>query len=397
MISRPTRSLFLIAFGHLVIELCSQYLPVLYPVMMETLGLNYTQVGIISLVHGIGTSLAQPLFGWLSDRWNPRWMVVLSLAWLGLLMGAVGLTESYFSLALVVGLAVLGSAAFHPSAMNMVSYCNRERRGTSTSVFSLGGSLGSALSPLWVAWSVEQVGLQGTLFLIPPALLTAGLAYWQLGRLDRPQECEASEQRAVLGRRTVASLVMIVLAVMFLSWFQWSFRTYLPTWLQEQGQSLAVAGQMMFVFAIAMGAGTLLGGALSDRIGRWPLLLACLLLLGPTLWVFLGASAAAQWILIVAMGILVGATFPISIVMAQEAWPSGVGTASGLVMGLGWVPGGLGASLTGILADNYSLTFALRTLLLPALLSAVSVLAYAAVQHVPWRKLPYLGRQAEMP
>ena len=106
MISRPTRSLFLIAFGHLVVELCSQFLPVLYPLMMETMGLNYTQVGIISLVHGIGVSLAQPLFGWLSDRWNPRWMVVLSLAWLGLLMGAVGLTSGYLSLLLVVALGV---------------------------------------------------------------------------------------------------------------------------------------------------------------------------------------------------------------------------------------------------------------------------------------------------
>jgi FSR family fosmidomycin resistance protein-like MFS transporter len=88
------------------------------------------------------------------------------------------------------------------------------------------------------------------------------------------------------------------------------------------------------------------------------------------------------------MGILVGATFPISIVMAQDAWPSRVGTASGLVMGLGWVPGGLGASLTGILADRYDLTVALRTLLLPALLSVVSILAYAAVQRAARRAPP---------
>jgi hypothetical protein len=66
-------------------------------------------------------------------------------------------------------------------------------------------------------------------------------------------------------------------------------------------------------------------------------------------------------------------------------------------MGLGWVPGGLGASLTGILADNHSLTFALRTLLLPALLSTASVLAYAVVQSAAWRKLPRLGRQVETP
>lgn len=393
MISHPTRSLFLVALGHLVIELCSQFMPVLYPVLIDTLALSYTQVGLISLVHGMGTTLIQPLFGYLSDRWDRRWMVVLSLAWLGLLMGLVGLTRSYWALVGLVGLAVLGSAAFHPSAVAVVSSCGNKRRGTATSVFSLGGSLGSALSPLWVAWSVERMGLPGTLLLIPPALLGGALVFWLLGR--QPERAQRGEKAAhvSLGRHTVASLVLIVLAVMFLSWLQWSFRTYLPTWLQEQGRTLAAAGQMMFVFSIAMGAGTLLGGFFSDRIGRWPLLAFCLLLIGPALWVFLGLSGAIQWALVVAMGILIGATFPISIVMAQEAWPTGVGTASGLVMGLGWVPGGLGASLTGVLADRYSLTAALRTLLLPALLSAVCILAYALLQRAAPR--PQAGALVE--
>jgi FSR family fosmidomycin resistance protein-like MFS transporter len=155
----------------------------------------------------------------------------------------------------------------------------------------------------------------------------------------------------------------------------------MPTWLQERGLTLAAAGRTMFVFTIAISAGTLLGGALSDRVGRWPLLAACLTLIGPTLWLFLSLSGPLQWALVVLMGILIGATFPISIVMAQDAWPAGVGTASGLVMGLGWVPGGLGASLTGYLADRYDLTTALRVLLLPAALGVLSILAYAAVQR----------------
>jgi hypothetical protein len=50
MVSHPTRSLFLVALGHLSIELCSQFLPVIYPVLIVTLGLNYTQVGLIALV-----------------------------------------------------------------------------------------------------------------------------------------------------------------------------------------------------------------------------------------------------------------------------------------------------------------------------------------------------------
>ena len=381
MISHPTRSLFLIALGHLVIELSSQFMPVLYPVLMDALSLSYTQVGIISLVHGLGTTLIQPLFGYLSDRWDRRWMVVLSVIWLGVLMGLVGLTRSYWLLIAVDGLAVLGSAAFHPSAINVVSSCGKRQRGTATSVFSVGGALGSALSPLLITWGVARMGLNSTLLVILPALLAAGVIYGLLGRQQPAAERAAEQRSAPLARHTVLSLALIVLAVMFLSWFQWSVRTYLPAWLQERGMTLAAAGRTMFLFTLSISVGSLLGGALSDRVGRWPLLAACLVLIGPTLWLFLSLSGALQWALVVLMGILIGATFPISIVMAQDAWPAGVGTASGLVMGLGWVPGGLGSSLTGYLADRYDLTVALRTLLLPALLSVVSITAYALVQR----------------
>ena len=305
----------------------------------------------------------------------------MSVAWTGLLMGTVGLTSGYTSLIVLVGLGVLGSAAFHPSAMTITSTCGGERRGTATSVFSLGGTIGTALSPLWVTWGLERMkGMQGTLFLAPVALLISALIFWQTRRLVcKPADASAAT-KAPMGRRTVASLVWIVLAVMFLAWFQWSFRTYLPTWIEEQGRSLAVAGQTMFVFAVALGVGTLLGGALSDRLGRWQLLALCLVLLGPMTWILLQVPALWQIPVVAVLGVLVGATFPISIVMAQETWPRGVGTASGLVMGLGWVPGGIGASLTGVLADRYSLTTALRTLVIPAALSAACILGYAIVQ-----------------
>jgi FSR family fosmidomycin resistance protein-like MFS transporter len=382
MTSIRTRPLFFVAFGHLSVELCSQFLPVLYPVLIAGLGLNYTQVGVIAMVAGVGTSLIQPLFGYLSDRWDPRLIVVLAVAWTGLLMGLVGLAGGYTLLVLLVGLGVLGSAAFHPAAMAITSACGGERRGMATSVFSLGGSIGTALSPLWVTWGLERMdGMQGTLFLVPAALLVSALIFWQTRRLVHGQSGSSAVAKGTMGPRTIASLVWIVLAVMFLAWFHWSFRTYLPTWIEEQGRSLAVAGQVMFVFAAALGVGTLLGGALSDRLGRWQLLALCLVLLGPMAWVLLQVPAGWQMPVVGVLGVLVGATFPISIVMAQETWPSGVGTASGLVMGLGWVPGGIGASLTGVLADRYSLTTALGLLVIPAVLSAACILAYALVQR----------------
>ena len=104
-------------------------------------------------------------------------------------------------------------------------------------------------------------------------------------------------------------------------------------------------------------------------------------LLGPAEWFFLNTSDPFQTALLGTMGVLIGATFPASIVMAQEALPRGLGVASGLVIGLPWIGGGIGASVTGLLADHFSLRVGLESLVLPAVLSAAGVLAYAALRR----------------
>jgi len=364
----------------MMIELSSQFLPVVYPIIRETMGLSYAQVGLLALVASLGTSVAQPLFGYLSDRWDPRWMSALSVAWIGLIMGLVGLAGSYATLALTIGLGVLGSAAYHPPGATIASSAVRGRRGVSVSIFSVGGSAGSALSPLLITAGIGWLGMRGTVVLIPLAISYSLLLFALLRRTGRPPQRHASTARRLPPRNVLNGLTLVVLAVMCLAWFQGSLRTYLPIWVEQQSGSLSAGGRLMFTLMATMGVGSLIGGALSDRIGRWQMLVIVLALLAPASWLFVGASGVAQWVLIVVIGVLLGATFPVSIVMAQETWPSGMGIASGLVMGLGWLPAGIGASVTGAIADRVSLEAGLRTLLIPALIGAGLVATYGIVQ-----------------
>ena len=378
------RTVFPVAMGHLVIELSTQFLPVVYPVLVDQMGLSYTQVGVLAFVASLGTSVAQPLFGLLSDRWDPRWMAVLSVAWIGLAMGMVGVvgsTGSYVLLALTIGLGVLGSAAYHPPGATIASSASTDRRGASVSIFSVGGSLGTALSPLLVTAGLQWMGLPGTMVLIPVALSYSVVLFWLLRRGAKPAHRAARRHGEGRTRWAVAGLALVVLAVMSLAWYQVSLRTYLPMWVESQTGSLTLGGRMLFVLAAAMGVGSLIGGALSDRTDRWRLLAVCLALLGPVVWLFIGATGIAQWLLIAGMGVLLGATFPVSIVLAQETWPSGVGIASGLVMGLGWLPGGIGASVTGAIADRVSLEWGLRGLVVPPLVGLVCILGHAATRR----------------
>jgi FSR family fosmidomycin resistance protein-like MFS transporter len=111
-----------------------------------------------------------------------------------------------------------------------------------------------------------------------------------------------------------------------------------------------------------VGIGALIGGGISDRTGQLPVVVTSLLVMMPSLWVFLQAPFWAQLPLLVLIGIAGGASFPVVIVMAQDAWPQGPGLASALVLGMGWLPTGLGTVVMGKIADNTSLTHALSLL-----------------------------------
>jgi FSR family fosmidomycin resistance protein-like MFS transporter len=379
-----TRFLLLTALGHFTIEACNNFLPVLYPVLIDTLGLTYAQVGVVTLVAGMGVSLTQPLFGLLSDRWNARRLVLLSVLWSGVGMALVGFAWSYWALVLIVSLGSLGSAAFHPSGAMVASAAATKRRGAAISIFSVGGNLGSALSPLLVAAGIAWLGMQGTLVLVPIAVAASLFLYFQLEPVAASQSQPApsgAPALAAVGTGSLLGLSLVVVAMLFRSWFMAAFMTYLPTWIQEQGQSLASGGQMLSMLLVCVGAGSLIGGALSDRIGRWQVLVLSLSLLAPAQWLFLSTTGLTQLAMLGLIGIFAGTTFPVSIVLAQEAFPRGRGVASGFVIGFPWVGGGLGASLTGLLADNFSLTAGLHSLALPAVLAAVSMAVYGLL----WR------------
>jgi FSR family fosmidomycin resistance protein-like MFS transporter len=386
--SDPVRLLYPGALAHLTIELCNNYLPVVYPILRTTLGLSYTQIGFVTLVAGVGTSLVQPFFGYLSDRWDTWRIIVLSIAWTGSLMGLVGLIPSYWLLLILVGLASLGSAAYHPAGASVAGSITTTRRGATLSVFSVSGTFGTALSPLLITTVIARMGLPGTTLLIPIALVASLLIYQQSHWRGAAQTGSTAAGSHMIGGQpqvqdgSLVGLVLVILAVMCRSWFQVSLVTYLPEWLQSQGWSPASSGQMLTVLLISISAGTLVGGILSDRIGRWQVLALSLGLLGPMGWLFLRAGGTAQLAILALTGALIGASFPVVVVMAQETWPRGVGLASALVMGLGWLPGGIGAAFTGFLADQTSLSRALGWLIVAPILGLACALMYAVV----WRR-----------
>lgn len=399
------RPIALGAVGHLLLEITNNFLPVTYPLLIPLLGLSFTQVGLIALAHSFCGTLPQPWLGALAQRWGPQRIIVISLAWSGLFMGLIGLTGSYWLALVLAGLGGFGGGAFHPAgAMSVARIAagpeGRQRRGAAMSLFSVGGNLGSALSPALMAVALGLFGLPGTGAAVVVGLGSA-LLVW---RLLAPRALASGDDAAADGalpgsgpspsparpraeRRVypVLPLALIVVFAMSRSWFQLSITSFLPTWTAE---SLGSTAWPLVLFMGSVGAGSLSGGRLSDRIGRTRTLLGAALLTIPAHLIFIHGLPAVQLAAVAVLGAALGATLPVAIVMAQERRPHATGVAAGLVIGLGGLPAGIGASVTGLLADAFSLDAALQWTVLALVVGALAVIALAYLEQDRGRPAP---------
>ncbi len=362
-----------VAGTHFSLEFLANILPIVYPLLISQRGFTYSQIGTIALIGGLLGTITQPLFGLLSDRWNAKKQVVLSIVWMGLGMGIVGFVSSYGWLIVVVGFAKLASAAYHPAGAALANFASNRMKGTSVSYFSVGGSAGSALCPLLFGLVLGGWGLTGTVILIPVGILLAILLWSPLGRIPLTSS-QPSKKKEANKNGSIWTLLPIVILVGTRSWTSGTLTTYLPEFYASQGTALALAGSAFSLVLIMTSVGNLIGGRLTDRIGQERVIIGGMVLLSLFFWGFIESNGPMQFVFLALVGVSVGATTPASLVMAQEAWPGAIGLASSLVMGVAWMPSSVGAWVVGNLADRFSLPYALSTLTFVPLLGVAVLL-----------------------
>lgn len=387
----------IMSLAHLILEASFNFLPVTYVLLIPKLGMTYGQIGTIVLATAISGTIAQPLFGWLSDRGDPRRIVILSLIWSGCLMGIVGLMPSYPTLAVLLVLAALGSAAFHPPAAALSAQTEASNRGRAMSLFSVGGNLGSAISPALVGVALGWFGLASTLVLIPMTLVTVFLLQRQLRNVTLTTRRSQTGTTAVGSLPAAAWVALLAMTVVIgaRSYYQQALMTYLPEWLQSSGHSLALAGTALAAFMVAVSLGSLIGGPLSDRFGRGRIIIGSMLLMSAGHWLMMQLSGLPQMALATFIGLMIGASFAVTIVLAQEAMPQNIGLASAIAMGLGWLPAGLGAWVVGRSADQNGLDYALAGLLLVPFVGIVAMGLYKAIPRSALTPKPKLDEAVE--
>lgn len=386
-----------VALAHGLNDAYAAFVSPLLPRIMERLDLSIALAATLAMTFSIAASLLQPAVGYLADRFGRRAFLVAGPLMTGVFISLMGVVRDFWSLMLVLTLAGLGSAAFHPPGAALSARAAEGKgSGARLSIFSFGGSAGFAVGPLLAVGIVAWVGLEGLWMAALPLVVLIPLLWWALPADDPGAHAASPPPPPGQVLRALAGPLGVVYGVSAIMAFaQRAFVTMTPIIVVDAGGTEAQGAVALSVFLTGQVAGTLTGGVLADRTDRRRLLawLCALAVPAHLAAVWLLPHGAAAYLPAAISGFLGMATLPPVVVMAQESMPSGAAVSSGIVMGLAWATGSVGVLGTGALADAVGPLQA--TLVSMPVMAAAAVLALhpATRRH---RRAPAVGAEADL-
>jgi len=368
--------ILILSLSHLSIDVTGSALPAMMPFLRNTLHLSYTAVGAVIMVSNMTSSIIQPLFGYLSDKMEMKWLLPVSVILTYLGFSLLGLSSSFVVLLILVIINGLGIAVYHPEGTKIMHYFSGLRMATGMSFFQVGGNLGMALGPLFITSAIAWADLSGTLLYLLLGIPMLGILLLFSRKLTLPVKKEKGDLREKQGdsppageKRGWGSISLLVFAVSIRSWAHMGLITFVPFYYIHilKGDAIT-AGRLVFVFLMGGVAGTLIGAAIADRIGHKFYFCLSMILSVPLLFLFLEAGGIWVFIILFLVGLLLISSFSVTIVMGQRILRNRLGMASGLTVGFVIGMGGVGAGLLGIVADSWGVMTVLKLIVyMPAL------------------------------
>ena len=381
--------LLMISAGHLLNDMFQAVIPSIYPMIKESLGLSFMQIGAITLTNQITSSLLQPLVGYYSDKHPRPYGLVVGMCFTltGLLLLSVA--NSFPAVLLSVAFVGVGSSVLHPESSKVARLASGGAKGMAQSIFQIGGNIGRAFGPVAVALIVVPHG-QGS---IRWFALLAVVAVWVLSRIGRWYKKQLVEQAAKmmpsgdkrgvaalenknnLTRRQIVVALLVLLVLMFSKdFYTANIQSYLTFYMIDKfGLSVGASQYVLFAFLVSTAIGLLIGGEVGDRYGRKYVIWGSILGSSPFALLLPYCNLAWTIVLAVLVGMVMSSAMSAILVYGTELLPGSVGMISGAFFGLSFGLGGIGSALFGWIADLTSIQYVFQ---LTAFLPLLGIVAY---------------------
>lgn len=358
-------SLLLLWLGHFVVD----FMIGIWPVYKTMMGLDLALVGgatVLGVLIGEGMQL---FFGAMSDSGYRR-LILLG----GLLLPISALfypyPPSFIYVFLLFLFTCIGSGAFHPSAVSVVTGLSKKRRGLFMTIFASGGMMGMACSQIIFSSTYSYFSGNTAILMIPPLALF--LIVFLSGFMAQEKQSQASERRSMnfhairsfFHNRDLVNLYFLQVANQSIFW---GLVFLLPDHFTSRGapEWMALGGGH---FSLIMGCASMMipGGYFADKYSHKNVLFLSTIVALTTFYLFLfipGLSSLATIVILFVLGASLGICNPVSVAFGNSLMPENPGVVSATLMGLVWVVAeGLGPGGAGFMTKLFSYDAPAKTL-----------------------------------
>ncbi|MDR1720120.1 MAG: MFS transporter [Dysgonamonadaceae bacterium] len=359
--------LLALSFIHMSNDTLQSLIPSVYPLVKNSLHLNFSQIGLITLVFQLSSSLLQPLIGWYTDKRPQPYSLPLGMCSTMVGISLLALSNSFGMVLVAVFFTGIGSSILHPEASRLAYMASGGRTGLAQSIFQVGGNFGSSLGPLLAALIIAPYGqfhiIRFTVLAFLTILVMLRVSRWYKRNLYRlkPREqsvvTEVSQPR--LSKRKITVTFCILLILIFSKYFYMASITNYYTFYLIHKFHVSIQQSQFFLFAylFAVAAGTFLGGPIGDKIGRKYVIWFSILGVAPFSLMMPHLDLFWTCVFSILIGLILASAFSAILVYAQELVPGKVGMIAGLFFGFAFGVAGIGSALLGRLADNIGIEY----------------------------------------
>jgi FSR family fosmidomycin resistance protein-like MFS transporter len=209
---------------------------------------------------------------------------------------------------------------------------------------------------------VQWVGLEQSYLAAIPGLVFSALLFRLVGPIRRTAKPVEHADLWALLRERRGPLLLLLTFVWTRALLVGSLGVFTPTYLTTRDLNLTQAAAGYAILELAGAVGAMVGGTVSDRLGR-----RRTLLLGQSLSIpcFCAMAFGPRWLifpLFVLTGLVVFSSTPVALAALQEWLLEARSLAGGLYFSLNYVATGLAAVLFGALADRIGVRMAFNLL-----------------------------------
>ncbi len=391
---RSDLSTVAVVSSHGVMHTYLVVMPALMPLMAGELG------GLALLAYI--ASLANALYGWgsfpvgfLADITSKKKLIMLSMVVCGISSIIVGFSGNIWLTGAGMILLGIGASLYHPPGYAHMSLLSVEMRGRYMGIQGLGGDMGMAIAYITSAALGLSIGWRYTFALWGlVGLLMAVINHFLVDEvpiepedISRPRGGYIATVKKMFTTDQRTNLILVLLVVMLSGGLWTGVSQWILTYInQTKGVSLIIAGGLSTIQYTVGAFAQIVGGELSDKIGRKSILMAGFAAFAVSLVAMVMAPGEILVLLVLVAAL--GFTFyvtqaPITALLADITPKNTVGVTYGINFTVKY---GIGAVLpfaAAWLSSNYGLDYVFYFF---AALSAAALLIILPVKEKARKK-----------